>query len=206
MIKKILSVILVLVITGGICALIHNVRVALRNKKELGRFTQKTVYTAKPGKILVIYYSMTGKTKDIAELIAAITKADVYRIETLEELKSSPSLYTGVRKDLKNRNYPALKGDMPDFSGYDTIFVGAPVWWYTMATPLYAFLEKADFKGRKVIPFSTQGSNAGTFAEDFTANARNAETGIYEKFNNVGPEYDDAVNNKITDWINRIYE
>ena len=204
MIKKILLTTLILAVIAGICAAVHNIRVALRNKKELGKFTQKTAYTAKHGKTIVVYYSWTGKTKDIADQIAALTKADIYRIETQEEFKSSPSFYTRARKDLKDKKYPALKGNMPDFSQYDTIFIGAPVWWYTMATPLYAFLEKADFKGKKVIPFSTQGSNAGTFEKDFAAAAKNAEIGKYEKYNNVGPAYNGAVNNKIIDWLNRL--
>ena len=91
---------------------------------------------------------------------------------------------------------------MPDIGGYDVVFVGSPIWWYTAATPVMAFLEKIDFKGRTVVPFSTQGSNVGTFLEDFVKMAKNARVTDYRSFNNMGKEYDKAVDNKISVWLN----
>ncbi len=204
MIKKILIALLILAVLGGIMALAHHVRVAQRNKKELANFAQETPYTAKLGKVLIIYYSWTGHTQDIAEQIATLTRADIYRIQTQEEFKSSPAFYARIKNELNNKIYPALVGNLPDVNNYDVVFVGAPVWWYTMATPLYSFLGQVDFKGKKVIPFSTQGSNPGTFLEDFNATAKNAQMGNYANFNNVGPEYNKAVHNKIVHWLNNL--
>lgn len=204
MLKKILIVLLISAICGGIVAIFHNIRVALCNKKELSAFAKAEPYTANLGKVLVIYYSWTGHTQDIAEQIASLTKGDVYRIETEEDFKSSPAFYARVKKDLKNKTYPALKGQMPNVDDYDIIFVGGPVWWYTMATPLYSFLGQMDFKGKKVIPFSTQGSNPGNFLQDFNANAKNAQIGAYAKFNNVSTKYSTEVHNKIVHWLNNL--
>lgn len=206
MIKKILIILLVLAVIGGIAALVHHWRVARRNKKELANFAQEVPYTANLGKVLVMYYSLTGHTQDIAEQITTLTQADIYRIQTQEELKISPAFYARIKKELNNKIYPALSGDLPDVSNYDVVFVGSPVWWYTMATPLYSFLGQMDFKNKKVIPFSTQGSNSGTFLEDFTANAKNAQVGTYANFNNVGPEYNKAVHNKVVHWLNNLQE
>ena len=204
MLKKILITLLILVIIGGIMALVHHFRVAQRNKKELANFAQEMPYIANMGKVLVIYYSWTGHTQDIAQQIATLTNGDTYHIQTQEEFKSSPAFYARIKKELNNKIYPPLTGTMPDVSNYDVVFVGAPVWWYTMATPMYSFLDQMDFKGKKVIPFSTQGSNPGTFLEDFIANAKNAQVGTYANFNNVGPEYDKAVHNKIVHWLNNL--
>lgn len=204
MLKKILIVLLILAICGGIVAIFHNIRVALRNKKELSAFAREIPYNAKLGKVLVVYYSWTGHTQDIAKQIAELTKADVYRIETEEEFKSSPAFYARVKKNLKEKNYPKLKGQLPDISDYDTIFIGGPVWWYTMATPLYSFLGQMDLKGKKIIPFSTQGSNSGTFLEDFTNNSKNAQIGTYVNFNNVSAKYNTEVHNKIINWLNNL--
>ncbi len=204
MIKKILVVLLVLAVIGGICALVHQLKVAYKNKKELAVFAQEEPFTATLGKVLVVYYSWTGHTQDIARQIVSLTQGNEYRIQTQEEFKSSPAFYARVKKTLKAKTYPQLAGQLPDVSEYDTIFVGAPVWWYTMATPLYSFLGQMDFKGKKVIPFSTQGSNPGTFLKDFTANAQKAQVGNYANFNNVGPEYDKAVHNKIVHWLNNL--
>lgn len=204
MLKKILITLLILVIIGGIMAFVHHFRVAQRNKKELANFTQETPYIANLGKVLVIFYSWTGHTQDIAQQIATLTNGEQYRIQTQEAFKSSPAFYARIKKELNNKIYPPLMGTMPDVSNYDVVFVGAPVWWYTMATPMYSFLGQMDFKGKKVIPFSTQGSNPGTFLEDFTANVKNAQVGTYANFNNVGPEYDKAVHNKIVHWLNNL--
>lgn len=72
------------------------------------------------------------------------------------------------------------------------------------ATPVLSFLEKADFLGRKVVPFSTQGSNYGTFFEDFAGKAQNAQILKGQSFNNLSAEYDRAVDNKISDWLNKL--
>ena len=204
MLKKILITLLILVAIGAICAIVHNLKVAHKNKKELTAFAQAKTYSANLGKVLVIYYSWTGHTQDIAQQIVALTGADEYRIQTQEEFKSSPAFYARVKKELKEKTYPPLSGQLPDVSEYDTVFVGGPVWWYTMATPLYSFLGQMDFKGKKVIPFSTQGSNPGTFLADFTSNAKNAQVGTYTNFNNVGEQYNTAVHNKIIHWLNNL--
>jgi len=204
MLKKILVIALTLAVIGSTVAVIHHLKVTEHNKNELAAFAQETPYTASLGKVLVIYYSWTGHTEDIAHQIAALTQADEYRIQTQETFKSTPAFYAKIKKELSNKKYPPLAGEMPDISNYDVVFVGAPVWWYTMATPLYSFLKQADFQGKRVIPFSTQGSNPGGFLKDFTANAKNAQVGAYANFNNVGPEYDEAVHNKIVHWLNTL--
>ncbi len=204
MLKKILIVLLILIVSGGMVAVVHHLRVAYRNKKELARFAQDIPYTANLGKVLVIYYSWTGHTQDIAHQIATLTQADTYRIQTQEEFKSSPAFYARIKKELNRQMYPPLAGTLPDVNPYDVVFVGGPVWWYTMATPLYSFLEQMDFKGKKIIPFSTQGSNPGTFINDFATHAPNAQIDTYANFNNVGPKYNRAVHNKIVHWLNNL--
>lgn len=202
MLKNILLIIVIIAVVCGVCGLVHLIKVAQRNKKELAAFNNEVAYSANLGKVLIVYYSFTGKTEDIAKQIAALTKGDLYRLNTQEEFKSSPAFYAKIKKQLSEKNYPPLAGEMPDISVYDTVFVGAPVWWYTMATPLFTYLGQTDFKGKKVVPFSTQGSNEGKFLEDFTANAKNAQIAKYEKFNNVSKDYAKAVHNKIIAWLN----
>ena len=84
------------------------------------------------------------------------------------------------------------------------VMMGSPIWWYTAATPVLQFLREMDFKNKKVVPFSTQGSNYGTFFEDFAARAQNARLLKGESFNNLGPQYDNAVENKIIAWLNSL--
>ena len=84
------------------------------------------------------------------------------------------------------------------------IFFGAPVWWYTIATPAQSFLKQADFKNKEVAPFSTQGSNCGTFSSDFGKLAQNARILPFAAFNNLPEKYNAAVDNKIATWLNSL--
>ena len=183
----------------------HLYRVSNRNKKELKPYaTDNIVYKNDLGKVLVVYYSLSGNTKQIAETIAKKTNADLFEIKTLEQAKLGLSFYIEIKKQLNTKKYPKIENKMPDFLKYDTIFVGFPVWWYTMATPGLSFLQKADFRNKKVVPFSTQGSNYGSFFEDFKKMAKNANILEGNQFNNVGKKYNNAVDSKISDWLNQI--
>ena len=103
-----------------------------------------------------------------------------------------------------SKNYPELQGNLPNVADYDTIFVGGPVWWYTMAPALYSYLKVTDFGGARVVPFSTQGSNFGSFYKDFADMAQNAQILPSENFNNIDEKYKEQVSNKINAWLNKL--
>ena len=203
MLKFIVCTIALLALIGGTVGALHLYRVNKKNKAEMAQYIDNIKYEADLGKVLVVYYSLSGQTKKIADFIATQTKADIYEI-TVTEQYTSPSVYTKSKKELDSKQYPKLAKELPDISAYDIVFVGGPVWWYTMATPLFSFLEKIDFAGKKVVPFSTQGSNFGKFFTDFANIAKNADIQESENFNNLKPEYDEAVHNKINTWLNKL--
>ena len=200
--KYVLYVLLLAVVVVAVAGLWHLYRVSSVNKREMAQYAGKSTEIKKDlGKVLVVYYSLTGHTKEIADKIQTMTNADIFRLEPAEPFPTGAKLHLAVKEQLKMKKYPALK-QMPDLTGYDVVFVGAPVWWYTAATPVLSFLEQADFQGVKVAFFSTQGSNRGTFLPDVTALTKNAQILLDASFNNMGKEYDAAVNAKIADWIN----
>lgn len=200
--KFVLGIIIALIVIGGIIGAVHLYRVSTKNKQEMARYADKFAeVTNNLGKVLVVYYSLTGHTKDIAEKIAVKTGADLFEIKTKEPYPTGAKLYTTAKKEIKNKQYPAVEA-LPDVTAYDVIFIGAPVWWYTMAPPLFSVLEQIDFKGKKVVPFSTQGSNIGKFFEDFAATAKNATVLQRADFNNMDKKYDKQVEAKVADWIN----
>ena len=181
---------------------LHLYRVSRKNEKELAQYkTKKFPETINLGKVLVVYYSLSGNTKNIAEQIQQKTNADIFEIKTKEPFQQGIGKYMDVKKQLLLQKYPEIEPNLPNFSKYDIIFVGAPVWWYTMATPLYSFLQKADFRNKQVVPFSTQGSNVGSFFEDFEKNARRANLKQKASFNNIPPKYAELVKQKISAWL-----
>ncbi len=206
MLKYFIYSLIAIILIIAISSTIHLLKVNSKNKKEMAQYMldEPVKYTNNLGKTLVIYYSLTNNTENIAKQIQEITKADIYKIETIEKINNTPWFYLTLRKQLKTKQYPEIKKDFPDFSKYDTIFIGSPVWWYTIATPILSFLNQVDFKNKNVIPFSTQGSNYGKFFEDFKSQAKNANIKQSQSFNNLSNKYDNAVKNKIVMWLNSL--
>lgn len=203
MLKIVLYVIILAAIVIGGASFYHLHKVNAKNKAEMANFDKEVKLNADLGKVLVVYYSLTGHTKDIAEQIAAKTGADIFEIKTVETY-SSPSVYMKSKKELTSKNYPELQGSLPNVADYDTIFVGGPVWWYTMAPALYSYLKVTDFGGTRVVPYSTQGSNFGSFYKDFADMAKNAQILPSENFNNIDEKYKEQVSNKINAWLNKL--
>ena len=112
-------------------------------------------------KILIAYFSWTGKTKQMAENIAKHTGGTLFRIETVNTYPSEYTPHTEVAKaERDNGIRPQLKMTVENLDQYDTIFVGCPVWWHTAPMAIWSFLESENysFKGKTIIPFCTYGA------------------------------------------------
>lgn len=128
------------------------------------------------GKTLVVYYSATGSTKVIAELIAEKSNGDLFEIVPQEPYTSDDLNWTDsnsrvVREhnDESLRNVPLKNTTVDNWSDYDTVFIGYPIWWGIAAWPTNGFVTANDFSGKTVIPFCTSSSsgigNSGTLLE-----------------------------------------
>ena len=70
---------------------------------------------------------------------------------------------------------PPLADRNAHVEGYDTVFLGFPIWWYTAPTIINTFLESYDFTGKTIILFATSGgSGLGRSASDLKASAPGA--------------------------------
>lgn len=109
-------------------------------------------------KALVVYFSKTGNTQGVAETVAKLTGAEIFRLETVEPYPDDYHTSTEVAKrQLEENARPALKAVPQDLARYDVIFLGHPVWWHTIPTPVMTFLEGAKLAGKTIIPFCTHG-------------------------------------------------
>ena len=115
MAKIILSCVVALAVIGGAAGVYHLYRVSVRNAREMAEYSGDNVAVNKNfGKVLVVYFSLSGHTRDIAERIQAKTNSDILEIKTAEEIKQGPMLYLKTRKDAKNGSYPELQSDIPE--------------------------------------------------------------------------------------------
>ena len=149
------------------------------NDKDSDNAAEQKEKTAGDGKSLVVYFSRTGEqytvgvidkgnTAIVAEMIAEAAGADLFELLPADD--RYPMTYaelTDAAKREQNENArPEYAGETPDLSGYDTIFIGAPVWWGDWPMILYTFFEKnADaLAGKTLVPFSThEGSGLSGF-------------------------------------------
>jgi flavodoxin len=158
-------------------------------------------------KVLVVYYSLTGNTKSIAQIIQKKTGADLFEIETVKTYPADrPATIEEVNRELTTRELPALKMNPPDVSSYDLILVGSPVWWYTVSTPVRSFLKQADFAGKKVAAFCSHEGGVGTFMLYFKENAKNAV--VLEGLDLYKPRQarEGQVDKALDSWLNKLRE
>ena len=114
-------------------------------------------------KILVAYFSASGETARLAKTLAGVTGGDLFEIRpqtayTAADLdwNNAKSRSSVEMNDPKSR--PAM-AETPWLAGYDTVFVGFPIWWYQAPRIIETFLESYDFSGKTVIPFATSGGS-----------------------------------------------
>lgn len=118
------------------------------------------------GKTLVVYYSATGNTEEVANYIVAATGADIFELEPVEPYSDDDLNWTDdnsrVVYEHDNPDARAVElvaSTVPDWESYDTVFIGYPIWWGIAAWPVDGFIEANDFTGKTVIPFCTSSSS-----------------------------------------------
>ena len=126
--------------------------------------------TARAGKakVLIVYYSRTGNTLEIAKQIQGIAGGDMVEIQTVNPY---PEEYRATTKqaqeELKSGYRPPLTTKVENMASYDIVFIGSPNWWGTVATPVMTFLSQYNFSGKTIVPFIThEGSRLGRSVED----------------------------------------
>ena len=141
-------------------------------------------------KTLIAFYSRRGENwvdggvrflpKGNNELIvekikALLPEADVFQIETVKKYADDYMVcIEEAKQELRAKARPAIKDDI-DISRYDTIYIGWPCWWGTLPMCMFTFIEKHDWTGKTVIPFTThEGSGFGNGLRDLKAAVKGA--------------------------------
>lgn len=149
---------------------------------------RSTVKAASNKKVLVVYFSRTkgvyggplknGNTDRVANFIKQRTNADTYEIVPAKSYPSNYDQTTKVAQREQRRNArPAIKGQLPNIKKYDTIFIGAPIWWGEYPMVVRTFLDKENgLNGKTLIPFTTsEGSGLGNASSQLKKQFPNAK-------------------------------
>lgn len=141
--------------------------------------------TAPNGKTLVVYYSATGSTKNVAEQISKNLNADLFEIVpediyTSEDLNwnNENSRVSREHNDESLRDVKLKNTKVDNWESYDTILIGYPIWWGVAAWPVDTFVKSNDFNDKTVIPFCTSASSGLGQSGDLLA--KEANTGNWK--------------------------
>ena len=109
-------------------------------------------------KTLVVYYSLTGKTRLVAQAISEALKATLVEIEERRPV-AMPFVYiSGGMRAFMNWGSKIKPVDV-DLKQYERIFIGSPMWAYRPAPAINSFIYRTNLEGRSVIPFFTMGGD-----------------------------------------------
>lgn len=118
------------------------------------------------GNVLVVYYSATGNTEEVANYIADATGGDLFEVEPAEPYTDDDLNWTDDNSrvsqeyaDESLRDVELVTTEVENWDSYDTVFIGYPIWWGIAAWPMNTFVEANDFTGKTVIPFCTSSSS-----------------------------------------------
>lgn len=114
---------------------------------------------------LVVCFSRTGNTEKIAKHLTELTGADEYVIEaavpyTDDDIKYQDDNCRANQEQNDKTVRPAIANPIASIDGYDTVFLGYPIWWGQEPRIIDTFLESYDFSDKTVIPFCTSGSSS----------------------------------------------
>ena len=158
------------------------------------------------GKTLVVYYSASGNTERVANVIAATTGGDTLSLEPVNPYSDEDLDWTtdGSRVNLEHddeslRDIELVQSTVDNWAEYDTVYIGYPIWWGIAAWPVNNFVKDNDFTGKTVIPFATSSSSG--LGESGTLLADMAGTGDWQE----GQRFQSSVSDEdVVEWVNSL--
>ena len=167
---------------------------------------QKTETSNQSGKTLVVYYSATGNTKAVAEMIAEETNGDLFEIEPKDSYSDEDLDWTDsnirVAREYENedeRHVELVSSTVNHWEDYDTVFLGYPIWWGIAAWPVNTFIENNDFTDKTVVPFCTSASSG--LGQSGELLAKEAGDGDWQE----GQRFSSSTSNsEVQEWLNEL--
>lgn len=159
-------------------------------------------------KILVLYYSWSnGNTKRIAKKVADEFQADLCSIDTVKPYpKDYNTTVNQGQEEVEAHVKPEIKKLEKDIKDYDTIILGTPTWWYTMAPAVLTFLSNNDFTNKTVVCFQTHGGWPGHALEDMETLCKgaNCQYSYAIQFDSNGKDHLVTQESEIEAWIKQL--
>ena len=107
-------------------------------------------------KTLIVYYSRTGVTKTVTDLLANLLSADTEELIDTKKRSGVIGFASGCKDAIAKKSFQTepIKADLQN---YDLVIVATPVWANTMSTATRYFLEQFGDKISQAAVFCTTG-------------------------------------------------
>lgn len=152
------------------------------------------------GGTLIAYFSWSGNTEQVAQIIQEAIGGDLFEIAPSTPYTDDyDELLDIARQEQSDDARPELAAQVENWDSYDTIFVGCPNWWSDAPMAVYTFLESYDWTGKTLVPFNTSASGGfGRSLSGIEESAAGAE--ILEGLSFTSSTLDDA-QSEVTAWL-----
>lgn len=151
-------------------------------------------------KTLVVYYSLQGNTKRVANMISNKSGADTLELKLKRNYNFASALTLGL-VHIKQKHAPKLEPIDINLDEYSEIYIGTPVWWYTFTPPLRSFIENNNLSDKKIKLFSTHGGSNGSTFDDLKKIITDAEVlGVRDFFTPSKCDWED-IDSEVAKWV-----
>ncbi len=161
------------------------------------------------GRYLVLYASRTNNTERVARQIQTILDCDILEVEPQTPYEDDYNAMLERSQEelaaIRQGNYPAIKTTLENFDNYDIVFIGYPIWYSSMATPMQAFLHEhaAKLAGKRIALFATSGSSGISTS---VSEARNLcpDATVIDRTLLLTSSTLSQMENRVTEWLDGI--
>lgn len=169
--------------------------------------TENPASTSEPtetgAKSLVVYFSWSGNTENVAKIIQNQTDSDIFEIVPATPYSNDYDMVVDLAQVEQRENArPAIANSIENIADYDVVYVGFPNWWGDMPMILYTFFDSYDLSGKTIAPFCTSGGSglSGTVNE-----MKKLEPGATVTDGlHIGSASSSNPNNAVSDWLSEI--
>lgn len=156
------------------------------------------------GKVLVAYFSRSGNTRVIAGQIHRALGTALFEILPATPYPDDYEQTVEQARQERDRGYkPPLKETVPNMAGFNTVFLGFPIWGETAPPVIRSFLANHDLTGKTLIPFITHGGyglgNSLSVVAAHAPGARLLNAGF-----SMQADQERQTLNRVTSWLDQI--
>jgi flavodoxin len=108
-------------------------------------------------KILVVYYSRSGRSRAVAEAIARRLNADLQEVMPLKGYRGLFGFFRGGYQAAR-RKLPAIQPPDREAAAYDLVLFGTPIWAGRMSSPMRSCITGQKAAIKRYAFFCTAGS------------------------------------------------